>query len=120
MSDTIERAVNDKKLEALGELAPAAGDETRFTRLGGSVQITNGVARNDDLALESPGLVRVTGQGTADLVRERLDYRVSLGSVPLLVQGPFTALKYRPDTSALAKKAVDKQLDRLKDKLRRR
>jgi AsmA protein len=115
MADAAENAIKalrGKGSGDLGALIPAPGDETRFTRLGGTVQVTNGIARNNDLALESPSLVRVQGKGSADLVRETLDYRVTVGTVPILIKGPFTKLTYTPDVEAMATRAVERQIEK--------
>jgi len=124
MADAAEEAIKalrGKDAGNLGALIPAPGDETRFTRLGGTAQITNGIARNDDLALESPSLVRVQGKGSADLVRETLDYRVTIGTVPIVIKGPFTKLSYKPDVEGMAKKAVEHKIEqKLKERLKLR
>lgn len=122
MSDAAEdaiKALRGKGSGNLGALIPAPGDETRFTRLGGTVQITNGIARNNDLALESPSLVRVQGKGSADLVKETLDYRVTVGTVPILIKGPFSKLSYAPDAEAMATRAVERAVEKkLRERLR--
>ncbi|HSP01478.1 MAG TPA: AsmA family protein, partial [Thioalkalivibrio sp.] len=54
------------------------GDEpnqTDFSELLGSFNIANGVVTNNDLRASSP-LLRVQGEGTADLPQEQVDYRV--------------------------------------------
>ncbi len=109
---TIETAIKQKQLEALAELAPKPGEETRFTHLGGSTQVQAGVLRNEDLVIDAPGLARVTGKGRVDLTQDRIDYVLTLGAVPLRIEGPFTALKYRPDTKAVVKKEAEKQLEK--------
>lgn len=109
---TIETAIKQKQVEALAELTPKPGDETRFTHLGGSAQVQAGVLRNEDLVIDAPGLARVTGKGRVDLTQDRIDYVLTLGAVPLRIEGPFTALKYRPDTKALVKKEAEKQLEK--------
>lgn len=110
--DTIETAIRQKQVEALAELSPKPGDETRFTHLGGTAQVQAGILRNDDLAIDAPGLARITGKGRVDLTQDRIDYVLTLGSVPLRIDGPFTALKYRPDTKAVVKKEAEKQLEK--------
>jgi len=98
-------------------LAETGPQETDFAQLSGSFQVTNGVARNDDLFMASP-LLRVTGKGTVDLVRQAMDYHVKptlVGtlsgqgdtvavrkgfSVPLHITGPFAAPKVRPEMDA--------------------
>jgi AsmA protein len=115
--NTIETAIKQKQVEALAELSPKPGDETRFTHLGGTAQVQAGVLRNEDLAIDAPGLARVTGKGRVDLTQDRIDYVLTLGSVPLRIEGPFTALKYRPDTKALVKKEAEKKLEKGLEKL---
>lgn len=58
-------------------------NQTDFSEMRGSFTIANGVVTNNDLAASSP-LLRVRGQGTADLPRERLDYRVDTTLVATL------------------------------------
>ncbi len=53
---------------------PAA---TQFKKIGGTLQFTQGVGKNDDLvaALEN---MQVTGKGVLDLPREAVDYRIGV------------------------------------------
>ena len=51
--------------------------ESKFTSLGGTVQIQNGVARNRDLEAELATL-HLNGDGDVDLVQQQLDYRLGL------------------------------------------
>jgi len=98
-------------------LAETGPQETDFAQLSGSFQVTNGVARNDDLFMASP-LLRVTGKGIVDLVQQAMDYHVKptlVGtlsgqgdtvavrkgfSVPLHITGPFAAPKVKPEMDA--------------------
>ena len=90
--------------------------KTDFAELSGSFKITEGLLRNDDLLLLNP-LLRVTGAGTADLPKRRVDYRVEpkvVGSiegqggdaaakglaVPVIAEGPWHDIEYRPDLAA--------------------
>jgi|GEM_PF-119084 len=57
--------------------------QTDFTALTATVQVDQGVARNEDLSLQSPGL-RVSGAGSLDLVSEALDYRIRAAVVKTL------------------------------------
>lgn len=128
MVDAINAAIADRSIQSLKELVPAKGDETKFTQLGATAQVRNGVARNEDLAIEVPNLGRIAGKGSADLSRQQLDYRVTAGKIAVIASGPFSALKFKPDVGAAAKQAVDKKVDqkvekakeRLRDKLRRK
>lgn len=67
-----------------GESAPEVDErETDFTQLGGSVRIEDGVVRNDDLAASSP-LLRVTGEGKADLRERTVNYLLTVNVVDTL------------------------------------
>ncbi len=97
--------------------AATGPQETDFAQLSGKFTVKNGVADNQDLFMASP-LLRVTGQGTVDLVHKMLDYHikprvvgtlkgqgdaVSLRkglSVPLHISGPFENLKIQPEINA--------------------
>ncbi len=57
-----------------------AANETDFSELKASAVITNGVLKNDDLSAKSP-LFRITGQGTVDIGRDTIDYKIK----PVLV-----------------------------------
>lgn len=86
-----------------------SGNATKFSTLNATFTITNGIAKNGDLDLEGPGL-RAKGAGTIDLPQRRVDYKVTpdvvgLG-VPVLVQGPWDDLSYRPDLAGMLKGGV--------------
>lgn len=53
------------------------GQPTTFARLTASGVLQNGVFRNEDLKAESE-LMRVTGEGTVDLVNEQIDYLLTI------------------------------------------
>ncbi|WP_170984185.1 AsmA family protein [Rhodoligotrophos defluvii] len=92
---------------------------TDFSLFEGSFQVENGVAANDDLTLLGP-LVRVSGEGSVDLARQTLDYRVDPQlvaklqpkngeqalegfSVPIVVKGPWSRPKIYPDIEGVMK-----------------
>ncbi|TAN62107.1 MAG: AsmA family protein [Magnetospirillum sp.] len=103
-----------------------AAQKTDFAELSGSFVIANGTLSNKDLALKSP-LLRVEGAGTVDLPKRRLAYRIEpkvaatlegQGStdaagimVPVVVEGPWDNLSYRPDLAAMAKQGVGKVVE---------
>lgn len=93
--------------------------ETDFSELSGSFTMDKGVMRNNDLSLLAP-LLRVAGAGTVDLPRRHVNYKVTpqvantlegqggqaqAGGVmvPVLIEGPWDALSYKPDLTALLK-----------------
>lgn len=110
----------------------STSNDTHFGRLTGTMNIDRGVARNDDFLLQST-FMRVTGQGTVDLVNERLNYLFNAVKmnpannqprkdvIPIRVAGPFANLSIKPDVEQLLKnqmkKELSKQADRLKEKV---
>ena len=91
--------------------------KTDFAELSGTFKITKGVLRNDDLLLLNP-LLRLAGRGSTDLPKRTVDYRLEpklvaslegqggdTGSkglvVPVIVEGPWHDLSYRPDLAGL-------------------
>ncbi len=108
---------------------PAATDETVFRELRANWRIANGVARNDDLLLQGPAL-RASGQGTAHLVSETLDYRLRVTlveqpdgketTVPVIVSGSFAKPGYSVDFGEVlkekAEKAIEKKLEKFLEK----
>lgn len=104
--------------------AKKAGNSTPFDTFKASADLANGVATTKDLAIAS-GDLRVTGQGTANLVTQAIDYHVnaailkgaaagSLANIPLLVGGTLTSPSVRPDTQALVKSVAEQQLQKHK------
>ncbi len=103
---------------------------TTFTELAASFAIEGGVARTEDLKLVGP-LIRMTGNGAADLAQSTLNFRLEprlvaslqgqgaeistdgIG-VPVVVEGSFAAPRIYPDLSDLLKNP-DAALAKLKD-----
>jgi AsmA protein len=100
--------------------------KTDFTELDFPYSIKNGAVNTPQSVLKSP-FIRVIATGTADLVKETLDFRVEPKAVasikgqgddaqrkglmvPVLVSGTFTSPKFRPDLSAAAKQEIEKQI----------
>ena len=100
--------------------APGGAGETQktdFAELSGTFRIDKGILTNTDLKLLNP-LLRLSGAGTSDLPRRTVDYRVEpkvVGTlegqggtaqakgitVPVIIEGPWHDLKYRPDLAGL-------------------
>lgn len=95
--------------------------KTDFSELGGTFAISQGILRNNDLAMKAP-LMRLKGAGTVDLPRRYVNYRLEpelvntlkgqggkdkegLG-VPVIVEGPFERLTYRPDLESALREAI--------------
>lgn len=98
-----------------GKLDPNA--KTEFSEFGATYTITNGLLRNQDLAVLAP-LFRATGAGTVDLPKRGLNYRAepklvascsgqgsSAGKVglglPVIAEGPWSNVSVRPDFNPL-------------------
>jgi AsmA protein len=108
--------------------ARGVGNSTPFEAFKASADLTNGVATTKDLDIAS-GDLRVTGQGTANLVTEAVDYRANatilkgpsagaaLANVPLLITGTLKSPSVRPDTQGLVKSVAQQQLQKHKGQL---
>ncbi|MCH1920875.1 AsmA family protein [Shewanella sp. A3A] len=109
--------------------------KTDFTSLTGSFSLANGVANNPDLLMASP-LIRISGQGDANLLDQSLDYKLTTAlvstlkgqggkelddlvgvEIPLAIKGSFTEPKFSLDTDALFKSKVKEEADKAKEKL---
>lgn len=85
---------------------------TRFTNLSASYRFTDGIGDTDDLLLTGPQ-VQVAGKGTIDLLRKRVNYRVTPSvaatpggqlaglAVPVIVRGPWANPKIYPDVQGI-------------------
>lgn len=109
--------LSTKTLLAVEPEAESTSQETDFTELSGTFRITDGVVRNEDLAMLSP-LLRVTGKGSVALPTRMVDYRIAAALVadltgqggllernglviPILVKGEIGNLRYQPDLQGL-------------------
>ncbi|MHB8535464.1 MAG: AsmA family protein, partial [Sulfuricaulis sp.] len=120
MIGTIETALRDKTYQQLAELPPQSGDETRFTHLDGTAQIKNGVVQNNDLKIQSPDLLNVTGKGSANLPKETLDYILSLGAYPLRIGCSFSKPCFRPDWNAILKNKLGGKVEEKKTEVKKK
>lgn len=124
LASKVERVVAYLK----GRNPAPTGQEILFDSLQGSVVITNGVARNNDLALVT-SLILAKGKGDVDVGKDTIDYELGValaGSgqpdkkrlfVPITVKGPFTDLKYGLDLGKVAKQQFKEKADKEKQKL---
>lgn len=132
------RALYDKARGKEVRATAQATDETAFDSLTATINLTNGVARNDDLKLVGP-VVRATGKGTADLVKQVIDYRLQVTvaeeagregtTVPVRVTGSFAKPEFGVEFGAVLReqaerkieerieKKLDERLERLRKKL---
>ena len=114
---------------------PVTGpNQTDFSSVTGTANITNGVIRNRDLMAMSP-LLRVQGTGDIDLPKESLDYLVTakvVGSlegqggkdltdlkgleIPVQLSGTFADPKYRIQLDKVLKQKAEKKIKKKLDK----
>jgi AsmA protein len=114
----------------------SGGNETKFDAFKATADIAGGVASTKDLDISS-GDLRVTGQGTANLVTEAINYRLnatilkgaasagaqgggSLASIPLLVGGTLKSPSVRPDMQAVAKSVTQQLLKQNKGQVQQK
>ncbi|MFT6217448.1 MAG: AsmA protein [Cycloclasticus pugetii] len=120
-------------------LAAQGTGETAFANMSGTAQITNGLVNNQDLLMASP-LINIKGAGTANLVSEVLDYRLTLQRtkalseaeqadaedlknmlIPVNVSGTFAKPNIKVDTKAIVletqKEKIEEKKTELKEKL---
>jgi AsmA protein len=105
--------------------AKGGGNSTRFDSFKASADLANGIATTKDLDISS-GNLRITGQGTTNLVSGAVGYHVNatilngpaagatLANVPLLIGGTMKSPSVRPDTQALVKSVAQQQLQKHK------
>jgi AsmA protein len=101
--------------------APAKSSpaRTKFDAFKMSAEITNGIAATKDLTISSP-VLRVTGQGNANLVNKAIDFQMlasvlkapgtSVADIPLKITGTYVDPTVRPDAEALAKGQIKQKL----------
>jgi len=109
-------------LAKTGEKRP----RTDFSELLVPFTIKNGVVNTPQSSVKSP-FIRITAVGSADLVRETLDFRVDPQAVatikgqgdeakrsgimvPILVSGTFSEPTFRPDLSTATKQRIEKEI----------
>ncbi len=101
---------------------------TKFEAFKVSAQINKGVATTKDLTISSP-VLRVTGQGSANVSNKAIDFQVlatilksptaSVADIPMRITGSYSDPTVRPDLEALAKGQLKHKLqDVLQDKLK--
>jgi len=120
-------------------VSTAGTGSTPFSDMSASAKIMNGLVQNDDLLISSP-LINVVGAGSADLVSEKLDYRLTLQRtkalseaeladtkdlknlrVPVNVAGTFAEPSIQLDVKAILlatqQEKIEEKKQELKDKL---
>lgn len=130
--------------EALSAASVSSDEKTDFSLITASCQITQGVARCDDLDGRTPGL-RLGGAGKIDLVKEKLDYTATISvvetsqgqggedldelkgvTIPVRCKGQFAEPSCKPDLESIAKEKIKEEIreefdekigDKIEDKI---
>ncbi|HEY5700484.1 MAG TPA: AsmA family protein, partial [Gammaproteobacteria bacterium] len=108
----------------------SSSNQTEFAELKGTLNISNGLAKNDDLSMKSP-LLRVGGKGDINLATERIDYLATVAlvsscqgqggqdfrelagiPVPVRISGPLANPKYEPQIGAGIMQALSRSKPR--------
>jgi AsmA protein len=105
---------------------------TKFDVFKASADLTHGIASTRDLSIASQNL-RVTGQGTTNLVTDGINYQVkatilkdaggkggTLADIPLNITGTLSSPNVRPDLEGMAKARVQQEIDKHKGELQQK
>jgi AsmA protein len=105
-----------------------ADQKTNFDTFTGNINIANGIAQNNDLLMKT-GTMKITGAGTANLVNQTIDYRLSAiktdpktnqpynYELPIVVTGPMAHPKIGLDSNYV-NQVIQKEVGRVaKNKL---
>lgn len=118
---------------------PKTENQTDFAEMSGSVSITNGLVKNNDLDVKSP-LLRIDGKGEVNLPKERINYLVNTSivesakgqageeldelkslTIPIKVTGTFSDPKFsldlKPILEAKAKQKIEEKKEEVKEKV---
>jgi AsmA protein len=134
----LAQIIRDGKALLKGESSSKSNEQqqTDFTELSGSGEISNGVLTNQDLLAKSPYL-RVNGGGTVNLISEELDYDLDTTIVssatgqggeelaelegkliPIHFYGPYSDPEYSIDWAQVVLGSTEEELkEELKEKL---
>lgn len=112
--------------------------KTDFSELSGTFTIIDGVVSNKDLSAKAPAL-RVHGEGTVNLVTEKIDYRVSTSivgtvagqggesleelkglTIPLRITGTLASPKIKEDITSALKARTQAEIDKKKREMEAR
>ena len=141
----IARLIREALARLNGETPPAAdaNPSTDFTSLTGSVVVRDGVARSDDIAMDSP-VLRLRGEGQTDLAAQTLDFSLDVSvvgslqgqggeppealrgvSIPLQIEGAWSEPSVRLNIARVLQQSqgtqirerVEEEVDNLRDRL---
>jgi AsmA protein len=132
----LQKSINDARVQyqmLRGKpvpVLPDASDETVFARFTGTITITNGVARNNDLSMRGANL-RASGNGAANLSKETISYRLNVTlaetssskgvTVPVDISGTFSQPTYSVAWNEVLKAQVEKAIEnKIEDRLKKK
>ncbi|MGL4223034.1 MAG: AsmA family protein [Shewanella sp.] len=134
----IPQMIRSAQAKLKGDMSAETQEErkTDFSSLTGNFSLEHGVAANPDLAMSSP-LIRLAGKGSANLLTQTLDYRLTTSlvnslkgqggsgkdalagiDIPLAITGTFQKPEYALDTQALLNNQLKEETDKAKEKLK--
>lgn len=103
-------------------------EEMEYAHTSGTLKIKSGVANNQDLKLTGP-YIRVTGKGTANLPRQRLNYRMQVTisedrkkggtTVPVRVYGKLTDPTFSIEWQKILEQEVKKRVKKEEQKIKK-
>jgi AsmA protein len=116
--------------------AGSGSGRTRFDAFKASAELTDGLASTQDLNIASQNL-RITGQGTANLVTDAINYQAkatilkappgagaaagkTLADIPLNIAGTLSRPTVRPDLEGLAKARLQQEIENRKGELQQK
>lgn len=108
--------------------------KTDFASLTGDFIVDEGIVNNQKLLMLSP-VIRLDGTGTADIIKENLDYKLGITplsktneetdyadltgiNIPLLITGDFAAPSIKLDTKSALKAQLEANKKVLQDKVK--
>ncbi|MGV6817513.1 MAG: AsmA family protein [Thiotrichales bacterium] len=127
----LSRKINEarnvlRKFQGKTELSEEINEETKFSYMGFSALIKNGVLTNEDLKIESPVFV-ANGKGRVDLPGSFVDYTLGLALpgetekaykfLPLRIKGSFDDLAFKLEADQMLKLRLKEEKEKAKQKL---
>lgn len=123
MSRTVQGFLNkNEDDEEAGQESVGNNEKTDFSELGATFDISKGIVQNRDFSMLSP-FVRVSGDGNVNLLNQTVDFRLrpkfvdsaagqggdlnlSGVTVPIIVEGPISNIRYRADLGSALQEAL--------------
>ncbi|MEM7304315.1 MAG: AsmA family protein [Pseudomonadota bacterium] len=123
-SENLAKSV-EQVVAFLKQRAPKpAGEELVFDSLSGTAQITNGVAKNNDLKLVTP-LIYGNGKGDVNIGADAIDYVMAVGlaentdraGIPITIKGDLNEPKFGVDLKGALKEQQKELINEQKGKI---